>query len=299
MRARNGSHTSRLPIFQSTSSLPHSQHLLCPLFALSPLLSDQLLVRTRTLATIDRILNALYVTIGHDEYLYIDLARSAHLNTSEYASSSSPEPLVASPCTSTVYASTSKRNGKHHRVVIISTHVWWAPSASVKPRSTQSTDTPKRRKTCNAFILFRSHAISEKLVTGCANMSEVSCRVAELWRSMSRDEQAPFYAKAAQEKTLAALGILPEPKPSRRRRTRATPKHKPEPLLPESPPAGESSSLCSPSTSVSSLSSFDTLSPSRLAVASPSRFLDPMHYAESVRISINLKMLCKTYADHN
>lgn len=265
MRTRNDSHTSRLPIFQSTSSLPHSQHLLCPLFALSPPFSDPLLVRTRTLATIDRILNALYDTTGHDEYLYNDIARSAHLNTSEYASSSSPEPLVASPCTSTVYASTSKRNGKHHCVIIISTHVLWAPSASVKPRSTQSTDTPKRRKTCNAFILFRSYAISEKLVTGCANMSEMSCRVAELWRSMSRDEQAPFYAKAAQEKTLAAMGILPEPKPSRRRRSRAAPKQKQVPLLRDtsssslsdgassvpSPTSSESSSICSPNSASS------------------------------------------------
>lgn len=117
-------------------------------------------------------------------------------------------------------------------------------------------------------------------------MSEMSCRVAELWRSMSRDEQAPFYAKAAQEKTLAALGIFPDPKPSRRRRTRAAPKHKSEPhpsVLPDTSPADGSSSLRSPSTSESSLSSSDIWSPRCSPTSFPSpQVCDPMLYMTAV-----------------
>ena len=120
----------------------------------------------------------------------------------------------------------------------------------------------------------------------------MSCRVAELWRNMSRDEQAPFYAKAAQEKTLAALGILPEPKPTKRRRTSNATKKRPQHLqgTPESPLGDELLSICSPSSSESSLSTSDIWSPNSFETALPppplfpSQELDPMLYMMVVSI---------------
>ena len=164
---------------------------------------------------------------------------------------------------------------------VLTSHVTSGPSDD---ETAVSATLAKPKKTRNAFLQFRSYAITNKIVTSYANMSEASCRVAELWRDMSDEEKAPFFALAAEEKIKAALGLLPETAaPRRRRRRTARPKHRHEPSLRRllTPPLDiydDDSSLYSPASSESSLSGV-AISPSTPAIPSSHSMLNtvPFH----------------------
>lgn len=62
-----------------------------------------------------------------------------------------------------------------------------------------------KKKSRNAFIIFRSFAIEHGVVPKGMHQDKISCRVAELWRSLDKDHQGVFYQLSAQEKTRQAL----------------------------------------------------------------------------------------------
>ena len=74
---------------------------------------------------------------------------------------------------------------------VLTSHVTSGPSDD---ETAVSATLAKPKKTRNAFLQFRSYAITNKIVTSYANMSEASCRVAELWRDMSDEEKAAVMA---------------------------------------------------------------------------------------------------------
>ncbi|KAI5115849.1 hypothetical protein M0805_006263 [Coniferiporia weirii] len=76
-----------------------------------------------------------------------------------------------------------------------------SPSSSRLNPPTSTTKPTKRKKSSNAFILFRSHAIVNKMLPKTVtHQNDVSRMVAELWRAQDSETRAHFFRMAAEEK---------------------------------------------------------------------------------------------------
>ena len=149
-------------------------------------------------------------------------------------------------------------------IYLISASFLKTPAAVASNTGHAATSAQARpKKTRNAFMQFRSYAIANDIITGCANMSEVSCRAGERWHKMSDEEKAPFFTMAAEEKIRMALGLLGAPAPKRKRVRASHPKQEqklkrrsPMRCLPDSPPnSSDNSWSYSPTSSASPTSS--------------------------------------------
>ena len=89
------------------------------------------------------------------------------------------------------------------------------------PEFPLSSDTPtKKRRAPNAFILYRSFIIAQKLYPPeLTHQNEVSRYVAEKWRAAPADERARFFKMAKEEKERLEAE-LPGIEPSKRKRTK-------------------------------------------------------------------------------
>ena len=81
------------------------------------------------------------------------------------------------------------------------------------PKPVQSPPSTKKRRAPNAFILFRSIMIAKRLVPPeLTHQNDVSCYVAEKWRSMSASERRHFFRMADERKKRLEAEAAPERK---------------------------------------------------------------------------------------
>ena len=89
------------------------------------------------------------------------------------------------------------------------------PSSNRDPGPVPSTPSTKKRRAPNAFILFRSTMIAKRLIPPeLTHQNDVSCYVAEKWRSMSASERGHFFKMADEHRKR----LESEPAPERKER---------------------------------------------------------------------------------
>lgn len=126
--------------------------------------------------------------------------------------------------------------------------------APTRDAPVQPTKTPtiRRRRSPNAFILFRSFIIANKLFPPeLTHQNDVSRYIAELWRSGSPTLRSLFFEKADAEKLRVEIEGHPEPYRTRRVRTRKARPSKTtksnEPFYSHESPTAASEGFLSPS----------------------------------------------------